>query len=256
MVSNIVFKGRYNVGVNSQGRLMINGERSSIKEVPFVRYRFNSYSEDDIEFILEQANKFKYSVHLVELELSGDIEEQYRLIKGSLDGKLDVGIYIYVPIDDTDLIDGISEEKLDWIELLGDIEYDRLMIKDKSTSMFLEGANRVKREISEILGINEVDIGICSSPLSFDGNACLTAVKARELMAIYGKSDEVSIPSANHECMNTCGCMRHMVVESDISMPENRGSKSVVVGEGVSKKKKVSSGSKKSKGVKIKVMEW
>jgi hypothetical protein len=64
-------------------------------------------------------------------------------------------------------------------------------------------------------------MGICSSPLSFDDMACLTAVKAREIMSRYSTTTDVALPSANHQSMNCCGCIRYVTVTEDIPAPSD-----------------------------------
>ena len=100
---------------------------------------------------------------------------------------------------------------------------DRIMLKDNTITMDTLASIRMKKNVYELFGEqleggkDYKDIGICQSPLSFsDGNACLTAIRARELSAKYSNDEELALPSANHECMNTCGCIRYMVIDKDI----------------------------------------
>lgn len=251
MVSNLVLTGMYNIGVTDE-KYLLNGEKTSIKDVPFVRYRLNEYNEEVIKYIKDMQSKFKHSVHLVEVELGENTADTMEFIKSNLDN---VAIYIYVKVYDNHVENGLSEDILGNLSgIAGTNMYDRIMIKDCSNSLYLVAANNMKAKIRSIVGGKEADIGICSSPLSFCGEACLSSVQARNLIAIYSTSDECKIPSANHECMNTCGCIRHSVINSDIPAPIKK------TGGGAGKKKSASDGTPKklspAKKVSKAPIEW
>jgi hypothetical protein len=75
------------------------------------------------------------------------------------------------------------------------------------------------KQLCSQLRKSEEMFGVCSSPLSFSELACLTAVKARELMSVYSTIADVALPSANHQCMNCCGCIRYLTVTADTEAP-------------------------------------
>lgn len=216
MISNLVLTGRYKIGLDKNDKFIMDDSKLSTKDVPFIRYRFSEYTQDDVEYIKSMKKTFKHSTHLLEFILSDKTKTELNFMLGSIE---DIATYIYVPITDEEVLRGLSELQLGLLSNIKNEVYDRIMIKDNSKTLHLVSANKIKKQISEATGFKETDIGICSSPLSFSGEACLTAIRARELTALYSSSEECAIPSANHECMNTCGCIRHKVVTSDIIVP-------------------------------------
>ena len=112
------------------------------------------------------------------------------------------------------------------------------MLVDKTTNLDMVNAKKIISKLAKELTVKQEDIGICSSPLCMNGElACLTSLKARELAAIYSSNTEVALPSANHQCMNCCGCMRFFDINSDTVAPEDKV---------VKKAKSVSSNSKET----------
>ena len=96
------------------------------------------------------------------------------------------------------------------------INIDRIMLKDLSSSLCFVTVSNLKNEIIKELNIKESDIGVCMSPLSNNGEQCLSALKARELMAKYVEIENVAIPTLNHEGMNGgCGCIRYFEIVGD-----------------------------------------
>lgn len=217
MIISIALKDKHIVNLDSYGRLWINNDtKVSLKEIPFVRYKFNQYTTDELKYILDMRKKFKHSVHMVEIPLDENILDYLNILK-DVDHLVR---YIYIPIYDDDVVNGLNEETVSLIKKLldYDTEIDRIMIKDNSSTLDNIRSLRLKKQIADILKINMNGIGICNSPLSFDSrNACLTAVKARELAAKYHHEDDlIALPSANHETMNTCGCIRYYTINHDI----------------------------------------
>ena len=90
-------------------------------------------------------------------------------------------------------------------------------------------AKKIIKHTAKTLSVAENKVGICSSPLCMQDNlACLTAVTARELAAVYATAKDLVSPSANHQDMNTCGCIRYMVINSDIEAPADTKSEKKV----------------------------
>lgn len=216
MVTSIVLTGTHKVGIDTHGKFMVDKVKVSIKDVPFVRYRFNEFNSNEYEYIEEMKKKFSYSAHMAEINLNKDTKEVINTIREMKN----IVTYVYMDIEDTDVLEGISEEKLNLLIQLNGVEFDRLMLRDKSTTLDMVAATRIRKQLGSLFGVDTNDIGICSSPLSFDGtSACLTAVKARELSAKYCETTEAALPSSNHECMNCCGCIRYYVFDGDVAMP-------------------------------------
>lgn len=243
MNTSIVLTDTHTIGVDSYGKFMVQDIKVSIKEVPFVRYRFLEYNEKDMEYIKMMKKKFNYSSHMAEININEDTADIIKRLE-SIDNLIK---FVYVAVDDNEVDEGFSEEKLELVEKLEDSFYDRLMLKDESNSLHAVAATRLKKQLSDIVtDIELADIGVCSSPLSFDGkNACLTAVKARELSAEYAENDEVALPSANHECMSCCGCIRYHVFTGNVAAPISKSGNS----SGEPKTKSKSTTPSKPKGI-------
>ena len=219
MIANIMLTGTHNVRVNTQGNFKVADKILNYKkDIPFVRYRFEQYGNGEIQYIKELMDKFNKSTHLVELHWDLSLSNNIAAINEG--GLLDkVALYLYVDIfDDTVQLQGFSEQQiqimnssmqaLNW-------QVDRVMLKDKTTTLDGFSLEKIKKQLSKAININVRNIGVCSSPLSLGDNCCLNAIKARELMAKYSQVADVALPTANHQDMNTCGCIRHFVITGD-----------------------------------------
>lgn len=253
MITSIALKDTYNIGIDASGKFLLGETAVSIKDVPFVRYRFRSFGGEQLDYIEKLMTKFKYSSHMLELELAKDTAEVLNNIENRMENVIR---YVYVSVEDRHVLEGFDAETLEMLEGIDDSDYDRLMLKDNSDTLHGEAAARLKKEIVEVLGIDIREIGVCSSPLSFSGEACLTAVKARELSAEYAENDEVALPSANHECMNCCGCIRYSVVDADIKAPVKKVVNNPNTQKGTGKKKAGTSDKSKAKPQGIKMFRF
>lgn len=220
MVSSIVVTGCYNIGMNSSSKIKVNKILLSAKtDIPFIRYRFKSYGDQEYNYIKAMKTKFDKSVHLAEIDLNEDTLDTLEKLYDNIEN---IVKYIYIDLTDANVaMEKLDDSQLELLESLADmdIEIDRIMFRDKTTSLNLVSYKKIINPIMDILDLDEDYFGICSSPLSFGDYACLTAVKARELMSMYSDSIDVPIPTANHQCMNCCGCIRYMVVDQDIPAP-------------------------------------
>lgn len=238
MVCNLVLTGKHNIGINKE-KFMLNNEKVDIKDVSFIRYRFDKYTDEEADYIAETMKKFNYSTHLAEVYLYPGFCDDVNKLTERFDN---LAIFLYISIDDDDVRENsISDYYKDLLEEAYDEEvaFDRIVVKDKSTSLFTVSANKIKKIIKDITEAEDFEIGFCESPLSrYDGNACLTAVRAREIAAKYNENDKCALPSANHECKNPngCGCIKHTIVDHDLPAPVDK-----------EKTKKDSSKSKKDK---------
>lgn len=218
MITSLVLRGKYNIGSNSNNKIKVNDNILSIdKDIPFVRYRFDHYDAEAVEYIKQAKTKFNKSTHLVELNLSSDVAEQYQLVAYNIEK---IAKYVYIDITEEDALrQSLSDDKLALVNALQGLQFDRYMLRDKSTSLDTICAKKIIKDLSQRLHVQEVNFGVCSSPLSFGDWACLTAVKARELMTQYSEIADVPLPSANHQCMNCCGCIRYIEINSDTVAP-------------------------------------
>lgn len=227
MVSSLVLTGKYTIGINSKNKIKVDGHLLSLDDIPFIRYRFSEYGEAEIKFIRENKEKFRRPVHLVEITLGPNTKDIIEELE-SIDKLVK---FVYVPVDDNDIKDGLSDTKQKYLQNIEDCNIDRIMLKDKAEMMYPIAAERIKIEIEDACGFLASDIGVCGSCLSFrcgdePGQACLTAVWARNIMAEYAEDDDIVVPSASHENMDCCGCIRYLIVNSDCPAPLSTKEKS------------------------------
>jgi hypothetical protein len=214
MVTSIVLTGRHTLNINSFNKLKAGDNIISIeKDIPFVRYRFGVYNDEDFQYIISTMDKLKYSTHLIEINLDTNTVTNLEWIKNNI---ANIARFIYIDVTDEDVTrGGLTTDTLNL--LMGIVQYnvDRVMLKDKSTKLDIVTAKKIIDALSKQTGIKRDNFGICSSPLSFGDMCCLTAVRAREIMAVYSLIADVALPTANHQCMNRCGCIRYIVIDSD-----------------------------------------
>lgn len=257
MVTSIVLTGMYNIGISDSGKIKTpDGVTINIKDIPFVRYRFNSYGEDELNFIKKNKEKFP-CVHLVEIPLNNDATNIAEAIE---DMDENIARIVYVTITDEEVKNGLTDKQIELLEAIGEYEVDRIMLKDKSSSMYELALDKLKKQAAKASGFEIQDIGCCGGPCSFyNQNACLTAVHAREILARYSERDDIVVPSANHEgnfdkietqepCVNRCGCIRYHVYNSDMPAPISKSVKE----KKVSTKKSSNTGNKEKKAKKPK----
>ena len=236
MVTSIVLTGRHTLNINSFNKLKAGDNIISIeKDIPFVRYRFEVYTDVDFQYIISTMAKLKYSTHLIELNLDTNTVTSLEWLKNNI---TNIARFIYIDVTDEDVDRcGVTADTSNL--LMGIVPYnvDRVMLKDKSTKLDMVTAKKMIDALSKQTGIKRDNFGVCSSPLSFGDMCCLTAVRAREIMAEYSLIADVALPTANHQCMNRCGCIRYIVIDSDTE----------VISETKANGKKQKSGESKSK---------
>lgn len=274
MIVSLVLKDMQSVDVGERGIFELKNtvkvgqsdtevktEKQNIKDVPFVRYRFKSYGENEIAYIKKLQGVFKYSAHLAEITLGEDFNATIQTVK-ELTEKVDrLCRFVYVPVDDV-LLNYVNENKAlpeeleDALYDIADIEVDQICIKDITSAASIIKMNNVRKSIADVVigsARKYESIGICGSPLTFvaDESACLTAAKAREMMAIYCRDDlPQPTPSANHQCMNCCGCIQYVIVDEPIK-PYTK-SQTKKVSSSKSKKSTSNENSPKSDSKKVK----
>ena len=234
MITALSFNKIVSIGFGESGTFKINDDKFSISDIPIVRFRFPIYTELELNFIKLCKEKFSKSACLVEVQYDDNVVNNINILS---DIEEDVAMYLYINVlDETMNADYSTIELPSEVE---DFDWDRIMLKDLTTSLYTVRAEQLKFDIANLFDIEISDVGICGSPLSFGENACLTAVKARELLAMYCDSSDCPIPSANHQVGN-CGCIRCLNIETDL-LP-------TVIKSGSSNKqssKRVGSGEKK-----------
>lgn len=229
MITSLMLKGKYDIEVDENGNFYYRveptakGSKLKITDVPFVRYRLDSFGEEEVDYIKKMMQKFNYSIHMAELSLRENTKEEFERLRDTFDN---LAIYIYMDIDNDNVSAGdFNEKQVELMENVVDLvdTLDRFMLKDKSNTLYTVDANKLKCRASEILGIEEDMVGICGSPVSHvDGNKCLSALKARELASLYAENDACALPTSNHECMECGGCIRYKVVNCNLALVKKK----------------------------------
>lgn len=227
MISSIVVTDTFKIGVNENGKFKMGEHLMNVTDVPFVRYRFKESKsiEEIVAYIDDMTKKFVKSVHLYEIHV---LDDNTSNLLSVLEDKFDnLAKFLYLSVDN-EVVNNL-EFPDEILELAGDLNddftIDRLMLKDNSTNLDAVNADRLRAKLAKEFGIKIGDIGVCSSPLSFGELCCLTAVKAREIASDYVDGHEFPLPTANHQSMNCCGCIKYHVFNSDVAAPEVKGSK-------------------------------
>lgn len=223
MIASIRFRGKYELGMSSSGYMDIDGKKISYKEVPFVRYKFDKYDDSDIDFIIENSKRFDRSTTLVEIQLEAGIEDFINKLRERMEK---VAVFVYADIQDIDVISAVNDvddfdyETCDALaELVEQCDVDRICLVDKTNILNYANADKLLEQYSDMTGMDKEDFAFCNSPLSLSEYGCLTAIKARELMAMYGSdSDDVPLPTANHQ-KGCCGCIQFIEINKDYKAP-------------------------------------
>ena len=260
MITSILLTGMYNIGINKNNKIQTpDGITVDIKDIPFVRYKFDSYGEAQIEFIKKNIERFP-CVHLIEIDLN---EHTFEVLERIEKDNIRIAKFIYITATKETVITGITQETENLLNKLMDYEFDSLNIRDPESLLYPMALSNIKSRIREITGLRDTEIGVCGGPCCFyDGNACLTAVKAREILAIYTKDvDNVVVPSSNHEgninsiddqdsITNKCGCIRYYTFNSDVEAPvckEKKAKKTIEISGDVKAEISVNMVEKKAK---------
>lgn len=241
MITCLMFKRPFNVSVSDSGKFNLivptgeeetKVEKQSIADIPFIRYRFDKYGDEEIEFIKKMKGIFKYSAHLAEVTVSysegnGNTDEVLDEIKTLKESVEKLCVFVYMNTTDEWLTylsenDALFEDVENFLYDASDIEIDQFCLRDKTTAAGAIQINNLRKKVADVVYGDDrkfKSIAICESPLTFseEESACLTAAKARELMAIYCDDNlEQPTPSANHQCMSCCGCIKYIEITSDI----------------------------------------
>ena len=223
MITSLMFNRVVNIGVNSKREIFlnINGKDTKLNldsDIPVIRYRFaNTITNNEIDFIKKNMQTFNRTVHIVEFNYN---EVDVNIIQQIRNAQLMVGIILHVDINEEEVLNKQLNAEHIALTTIGGLGIDRVVFNDKSDKMDTIAFNALCKAFASAHGINKNDIGICGSPLSFGENCCLSAVKAREIMARYSTIKDLPLPSSNHQDMNNCGCIRFVIVTDDIALRE------------------------------------
>ena len=230
---SIAVTGNHNIEVIND-KFMLNGKKASTKDVPFVRYKFDKFGPEEKNYVESMIDKFTSSCHLIELSLTpiDDVFHREEVlkeevtyisnIKAQKNSAVKPILFLYIDIPDDIAEIGRIPFEIKRLILIAKSIYpvERIALVDRTKDMCQFTADELRKDLATPLGLSANDIAICSSPLSFvNDSACLTAVKARELMAKYSLLDSPPLPSANHQCMDCCGCIKYVTITQDCPMP-------------------------------------
>lgn len=217
MITSIRLNGMYNIKSNSNNKIKLEDNILHIeKDIPFVRYKFDGYGDDAVEYIKNMQSRFVKSTHLVEMKLNESTLTYYNNIKNNVQA----AVFLYINVTPEMISQAsLTDDVINMLNMVQGCKFDRYMLKDTTDTLDYMVASKIIKQLSKQYKVKDINIGICGSPLSFRGLQCLPAVKARELMSIYNEHSDVPLPSANHECMNCCGCIRYIEVNSDTEAP-------------------------------------
>lgn len=232
MIATLKLNNRYKIKPNEKGNFKVGDIQMSVDKVPFLRYNFENWNESDTDYIRGMMGTFNKSAHMIEMYLNSELKQNIESIEDLLD---DVAKYLYIVIDDTNVTScDIGDNIRNLLSTQANtVDWDRVMLIDRSSLLDFINANKLRKQVLDVLveTSDEIDsdatldlIGVCSSPLSFSEMACLSAVKARELMAMYCTTPDVPLPTANHQKGN-CGCIQSLIITGDI-IAESAPSKS------------------------------
>lgn len=230
MIGSLMVTDKWKIGV-ANNKIKTPEGTVSLQNISFIRYNFTHYGEEELEYIAESMKKFEIATHVAQITFYDGWETEVEKMLERFDS---LAVFVYVDITDGDvsasnLINPYKVEQLYKIAN-NDIPVEKVIMRDMSSSLYVVAANKIKRVIHDITGVEESNIGICNSPLSyFDGNACLTAMSAREIAAKYNEHCDCPLPSANHEGKNGngCGCIKTYMVTSDLYAPEQKAKTSL-----------------------------
>lgn len=232
MIHSLYISKPVTVRPNSRGKLNVptgavlaDGKadviHTSVQEVVSISYHFEDH--DDIaklpEYVRGMQKIFPHTLHVVHLDTSYDSKELVKANKQFFDS---LPLIVHLPVFDRDIENGTIadiESFSEWqavVEVLGSNPIDRYMLDDLTTSMYTDMANRLRKQAADMFGTDIESIGICGSPLSDNELCCLSARLDREWAAKYVHNEFVVLPSANHQNMERCGCLRFVVIEHDV----------------------------------------
>lgn len=217
MITCLAFKNVLGVNVGTKGKFEMSGEKYSIKDIPFVRYKFDTYGDSELGFIKSVMKQFEVSGHIAEVNLGlfNTLDELTDCMGKLLEIEY-LAVFTYADIRNSDVeARRLSDKQTQFIAAVRNNPKVRVCLRDCSNNLDTWVIDDITTQLKKEAGVKS-EISICGSPLSFDGRACLTAVKARELAANCCLNFDAALPSSNHQSMNTCGCIRYMIVDKPI----------------------------------------
>lgn len=239
MIRSLKLNGMHNIRVTGDGKFAYDGDKMNIKEVPMIRFEMDKYDDEAVEYIKGLQSIFKYSTMFIQIHAETVSVEEIDRIKQLKDS---CAIYLYLDILDENILSNevaLDDAIMDSLDYATDnLDLDGVSLVDKSTILNAVNAKALIDSAADEFGWDKKTISICNSPLSCTGYACITAVKAREIMAKYSTEDDVPLPTANHE-KSCCGCIQFTKIEHDTDVMTQKSVKSSNSSTGSKEKKSV-----------------
>ena len=231
MIISLVLNGMYNIGLDGNNRVEIDDKKVSIKDIPYVRYKFDQYEDTEVDYIEASMKKFPYSVHVADIKLGADTTAVCEKLdtKFNVNGEGDVNLVMFVDIDvDADTVERcqLSSNIAEMLENVDQSYIDRFVVRDCDQAIVDKSrADKIIKYLHTSFDIDVSNIALCGSILSGDKGycvGCLPASVVRDLQTL--KSDDIElplVPEGHQNCGGCCGCTRYKVVDSDIKVTKS-----------------------------------
>lgn len=234
MILSLKLTGPHNIGVDSLNRINVNDSKLSVKDIPYVRYAFKFNAEEHTEYLKKNIEKFKYSVHIIDLELEDETASDISYIEETFNTEnVDVSHIIKVNVSGEEVYNGkLADDTVEKLKKVLKVKglISRVVLVDNDYEITDSSKlNPLVEEVDEILGMGKSNIGVCNSPILESGTACgvygtkgcLPASVVRRMQEDKNPDIELPLVSENHQNSGTmCGCTKYHVVTGDIAATE------------------------------------
>lgn len=231
MIKSLVITGLYNISLDANNRVEIDDKKVSIKDIPYVRYKFDKYGDEEVEYIRKSIEKFPYSVHIADIQLVNNAQETCdrlnEIFNSNENGDMNIILFVVINVYGDTVENGCFSD--DAVGMIGDIDKDsvhRFIIKDCDQAIVDKSrADKLIKALMSVSHANVSDIAICGSILSGDkgySKGCLPASVVRDLQTFKSEDIEVPlVPEGHQNCGGCCGCTRYAIVDSDIKVTKS-----------------------------------
>lgn len=205
----------FNLGKTDKFKCSTNDTVLSIKDIPAIRYNFTEYGDTELGFIRAMLGKFRYSLHVVEFDISSHALDLDKFQEFS-----NLAYILHIPIyaesvNERTFGQDIEQKMQEHPEFIS--RMDRFVITDKSDNLDYMTLNALMFRLDKLVHCGLSKIGCCNSPFTTSENSCLSALTTRELSAKYTIESDAVLPSSNHNRLeNNCGCLRYITIEQEL----------------------------------------
>ena len=212
----------YKIPVSNE-QIYVDGKKLALKDIPYIRYRFENYGDEEIAYIKECMEKFKYSVHIADLAVKDGCATTFDALEETFNSE-DVNLFVFAILKlSPGMVNGeISEDLRENLEQLSEREVTKYILKDdmfNSVVCRIDEYDAVRRLLVKITKQKLDKFSLCGSPFE-PGNGCLNASTVRELQTYKAADIELPLVPEGHENCGSCGCTRYEVVSCDLIMKE------------------------------------